>query len=75
MKRCDYCKTKLTVVRSTKKYCSERCKKAFQRLSVTEQQIVRGTKLNRKDWCNEHNEWLSVCGGFKHGGRNDLVRR
>lgn len=66
MIKCLYCKTKLTVVRSTKRYCNQRCKRAFSRLSVPDQQIHSGTKVVRATWCNQHDMEREYCKLMKH---------
>jgi len=66
MKRCDYCKTKLTVVRGTKRFCDSKCRVAFSRLSVPEQQIHSSTKVVRKNWCKEHDMDKQYCKFMKH---------
>ena len=65
--RCDYCKTRITGARKDKLYCSTRCRVAFNRLNVTEQQRTAVTKhAAPKGWCLEHGMELEYCKGFKH---------
>ena len=46
IKTCSYCEKEFEAVRGTAKYCSDKCKKAFQRVSGTNDLKISGTNLN-----------------------------